>query len=279
MATVADCLHRANELLEISDSARLDTEVLLAKALEKPRTFLYTWNTCALTQQQFDLFSRWFEQRLNGEPIAYIIGEKEFWSLPLRVSRATLIPRPETELLVETALSILPATAQHVLDLGTGTGAIALALASERAQWQIEAVDHCAAAVELAIDNCRALQLTKVNINRSDWYTNVRGREFDAIVCNPPYIDPDDTHLQQGDVRFEPQSALVAAQNGLADLYTVISGAPDYLKSNGWILLEHGCAQGDAVRDFLSSKLFINICTHKDLAGHERMTMAQFQEN
>lgn len=274
MTTVKTCLALSQELEPISDSARLDTEVLLAKAINKPRAFLYTWAEQELGTAELERFNDWFQRRLNGEPIAYILGEKEFWSLNFKVNAHVLIPRPETELLVETVLEILADEPKSILDLGTGSGAIALALAHERPNWEILGVDESQAAVALAIENCRALGLTNVAINRSYWYKNVQGR-FDAIVCNPPYISDDDSHLGEGDVRFEPRSALVAAQNGLADLKVVITGAPNFMMDRGLLFVEHGWQQGPAVRELFSSNGFENINTKKDLAGHDRMTYAQ----
>lgn len=274
--TIARCLQRAAELDAVSDTARLDLEVLLARVIGKSRTWLYTWPEKTLTEQQARCFARWFERRKQGEPVAHIVGEREFWSLPLAVNASTLIPRPETELLVATALELLPATEQTILDLGTGTGAIALALASERPDWQILAVDQSPEAVQLAIENCRQLGFTNVTINRSNWYENVEQRQFSAIVCNPPYVDPQDHHLQQGDVQFEPLSALVAEEHGLADLATVIGGARTRLKRGGWLLVEHGRDQGSDVRGLFQKHHFVAIDTRHDLAGQERITVGQY---
>lgn len=274
MATIKDCLQRSAELNHISDSARLDTEILLAKAVDKPRTFLYTWADKSLEPPQLAQFEQWFSRRKQGEPIAYILGEKEFWSLSLKTDSSTLIPRPDTELLVETVLKLLPKTKQTILDLGTGTGAIALALASERPAWDILAIDESPKAVNLAIENCRQLNLTNVSINRSNWFANVSGK-FNAIVCNPPYIAEDDIHLQQGDVVFEPRSALVANDKGLADLHLIIQQAPNYLAPSGWLAMEHGFQQGQPVREYLKNKGYINIDTLTDIAGNERVSIAQ----
>ena len=275
MATLAECLSRSKELDAVSDTARLDTEVLLAKAIDKPRTFLYTWAEKDLTPGQQQLFDEWFQRRIDGEPIAYILGEKEFWSLALAVNSSALIPRPETELLVETLLELLPVEAQKVLDLGTGTGAIALALASERPRWKIMAVDNSVAAVNLAIENCRQCGFQNVQITRSDWYYNVGNQPFDAIVCNPPYIDAADGHLQRGDVRFEPDMALIAKENGLAELTTVISGANAHLTSAGWLLVEHGWDQGKSVRSTFLKEGFVEVETKQDLASRDRITVGQ----
>jgi len=274
-STVAECLQRACELEATSDSARLDVEILLAKILKKPRAFLYAWAENKLTPEQQTQFNQWLTRRMQGEPIAYIVGEKEFWSLNLQVNSSTLIPRPETELLVEAVLELLPTSAQKILDLGTGTGAVALALATERPKWQLLAVDNSPAAVNLAIDNCRNLELTNVAINRSNWFDNVRETNFDAIVCNPPYIAPSDPHLSQGDVCFEPRTALVAEHDGLADLQIVIGSAGRFLNDAGWLLVEHGWQQSEQVRDLFINSNFQHIESKKDLAGIERITLGQ----
>ena len=276
MTTIAECLARSKELESVSDSARLDTEILLARVVNKPRTFLYTWADKPVSEQQLKQFEQWFDRRLAGEPIAYILGEKEFWSLTLRVDASTLIPRPETELLVETTLALLPESNQSVLDLGTGSGAIALALATERPDWQILAVDKSPAAIHTAIENCRNLNLKNVAINRSDWFANVQQHNWNAIVCNPPYIDQNDQHLLVGDVRFEPVTALVATENGLADLHKVIATAINYLADGGWLLVEHGWQQGEAVHRLFAQSGYSNINTKQDLAGHQRMTYGQY---
>ncbi len=273
MVTIAQCLSRSKELESISDTARLDTEILLAKAVQKPRTFLYTWAEKNLSDSEKKQFEHWFDQRLSGKPIAYIIGEREFWSLELQVNDSTLIPRPDTELLVETALEILPQTPQTVLDLGTGTGAIALALASERPQWSITAVDNSVAAVHLAIENCRRLGFTNIEITRSDWYYNVGQKQFDAIVSNPPYIDEGDPHLKVGDVKFEPHSALVANNKGLSDIQTIIEQSHRYLNPQGYLMIEHGWKQGEDVRGLLRAENFSDVETRKDLSGNERVSI------
>jgi release factor glutamine methyltransferase len=274
--SIADCLQRASELQSCSDTARLDVELLLARALDKPRTYLYTWPQHVLSQLQYQRFVDFLERRKRGEPIAYLLGEKEFWSLSLKVGEATLIPRPETELLVETALSLLPNNACRVLDLGTGTGAIALALASERPSWRILAVDKSSAAINVAIANCRRHGFTNVEITRSDWFENVAGGQaFDMIVANPPYIEEGDPHLEQGDVRFEPRAALVAGNKGLADIHNIIASAREYLKPGGWVVIEHGYQQGDQVRRLFADKDYGAVETKQDLSGRDRLTLAR----
>ena len=272
--TVAECLRRAQQLSE-SQSPRLDVEVLLAHILNKDRTWLYTWPEKMLSQAQQQLFDELFERRRGGEPVAYLTGVREFWSLQLKVSPATLIPRPETELLVETALSLtLPANAR-ILDLGTGTGAIALALASEKSGWQITAVDCVDAVVELATENAQTLALDNVCVLKSDWFENVAGEPFDLIISNPPYIDPDDRHLTQGDVRFEPKSALVAAQAGLGDLVLIAEQAVSHLQPGGWLLMEHGFDQGGAVAELMQLSGYTEVTVLQDLSGCDRATLGR----
>ncbi|MEH6544614.1 MAG: peptide chain release factor N(5)-glutamine methyltransferase [Porticoccaceae bacterium] len=276
MPTIADLLKRAQMLDPVSDTPRLDVEVLLCYVLDKPRSYLYAWPEYVLEQQAFAQFKDLFARRVAGEPIAHLSGQKEFWSLSLDVNASTLIPRPETELLVETALNLfdksnLDSDAQ-VLDLGTGTGAIALALASERSNWNILAVDSSADAVKLAESNRTRLGFDNVQIDQSDWFENVNAdRRFDLIVSNPPYIAPDDRHLSEGDVRFEPRSALVAGDAGFADIETIILKAGEFLVHGGWLLLEHGSEQGEGVRELLKAHLD-EVTTWRDVAGLERVS-------
>ncbi|MEH6358868.1 MAG: peptide chain release factor N(5)-glutamine methyltransferase [Pseudomonadales bacterium] len=268
----------AQQLSAASDSARLDAEVLMCHVLDKSRTFLYTWPERELTQAQFQGLQVLVERRLAGEPVAYLTGSREFWSLELDVSPDTLIPRPDTELLVEIGLELLPLASapQQVLDLGTGTGAIALALASEKPDWQFCGVDRVSEAVALAQRNQQKLQIANARFFESDWFSALGDEKFHLIVSNPPYIDNDDEHLQQGDVRFEPRSALVAGKQGLQDYQKIISEAADYLSDQGWLLFEHGYEQGAAVRDLLLANGFVDVQTRCDLAGHERATFGQW---
>lgn len=275
MVSIAECLQAARELQGVSETARLDVELLLAKALDKPRHYLYTWPEQSLRQDAYQRFADLLERRKRGEPIAYLLGEKEFWSLTLMVNSATLIPRPETELLVETALDLLSDPVAEVLDLGTGTGAIALALASERPGWKILGVDNSSAAVKLAIENCRRHGFNNVAVNRSNWFENVCG-SFDLIVANPPYIDSNDLHLGRGDVRFEPRSALVAKDKGLADIRLIAAAARRHLRSRACLLIEHGYDQGDRVRGLMAKAGYENIETKQDLAGRDRLTLARY---
>ena len=249
--SIAELLRLTPVLEDVSDSPRLDLEVLLCHVLDKPRSYLFTWPEKRLKQAEYQQFNELLKRRAQGEPVAYLLGEKEFWSLSLAVNTATLIPRPDTELLVETALSLLDKANAQVLDLGTGTGAIALALASEHSTWHITAVDKVPEAVALAEQNCRSLRLASVSVLKSNWFENITRQRFDLIVSNPPYIDIDDHHLKAGDVRFEPRSALVSGKKGLADIEIIISGAKNYLADGAYLLIEHGFQQAHAVRTLL----------------------------
>ncbi|HEY8568049.1 peptide chain release factor N(5)-glutamine methyltransferase [Microbulbifer sp.] len=274
MATVKENLLRAVELTE-SDSPRLDLEVLLCHLLGKSRAWLYTWPEHPLDESQQASFERLLQRRIAGEPVAHLTGSREFWSLPLKVNRSTLIPRPDTEVLVESVLALCPQEQLRALDLGTGTGAIALALASEKPHWQIVAVDRMPAAVALAEENRQRLGFTNVEILQSDWFDALDGRNFDVIVSNPPYIDPKDPHLREGDVRFEPLSALVADEAGLADIRQIAGAACAHLADGGLLVVEHGWDQGKAVRRIFSECGYSDIETRLDYAGRERITLGR----
>jgi len=269
---IRDLLRCAEALLINSDSPALDAELLLAHCLKRNRTYLYTWPEREIAASDEALFRELLARRQQGEPIAYLTGEREFWSLPLAVNNSTLIPRPDTERLVEVALEVLPQLSANVLDLGTGSGAIALALASQKPAWSLCGVDIDADAVALANNNARNLAFDNTQFFQSDWFAAVPARQFDAIVSNPPYIDADDPHLLRGDVRFEPRRALVAEQNGLAAIAAIATMAPNFLQCRGWLLFEHGYEQGPAVRSLLSRAGFQNISTWNDWGGRERVS-------
>ncbi len=270
--TIIASLLRSAELPD-SPTARLDAELLLAAALGKPRSFLHTWPERIVSTEAALAFAGYLQRRRTGEPVAYILGQQGFWKLDLEVAPHTLIPRPETEMLVEAALELVPAFAPaEVLDLGTGTGAIGLALANDRQQWKITAVDRVLEAVELAERNRQRLQLDNAEVLNSHWFSALEGRQFDLIISNPPYIAETDPHLSMGDVRFEPGSALTSGPDGLDDLRTIISEAPAHLTPGGWLLLEHGYDQGPAVRELLIRHGFERIQTRRDLGEHERIT-------
>lgn len=273
MATIAQLIACRDQLQSSSDSPAVDVEYLLCHCLQQPRSYLRAWperEVDAAVEQQFrELLAR----RINGEPIAYLTGQCGFWTLDLLTSPATLIPRPDTELLVEQALRVMTGVDRaKVLDLGTGTGAIALALASECPAWQVSACDISADAVRLACANRDRLGLSQVTIIESDWFAAVAGEDFDLLVSNPPYIDADDPHLARGDVRFEPRSALVAERAGFADIEQLVAGAAQHLRPGGWLLFEHGYNQGEGARARLQAAAFTAIFTARDLAGHERVS-------
>lgn len=259
----------------LSDSAKLDCQILLAHILEKPNSYIYTWPEQLLTKAQKSEYLSLLSRRVSGEPIAYIVGTKEFWSLTLNVSPATLIPRPDTEVLIEQVLDNHHCSSLSCLDLGTGTGAIALALASEHSHWAIDAVDYSGDAVALAQRNASQLMLSQVNVFQSDWFDNIpKDNCYDLIVSNPPYIDPIDEHLSQGDVQFEPKSALISDQDGLHDIIQIIRGAKNYLHKNGWLYLEHGYQQAHAVRQIFKEYGYSDIRTVKDYNGNDRVSYA-----
>ncbi|MBT2295213.1 peptide chain release factor N(5)-glutamine methyltransferase [Pseudomonas fluorescens] len=272
--TIIASLLRAAELPD-SPTPRLDAELLLAAALGKSRSFLHTWPERIVPSEAALLFSEYLRRRRSGEPVAYILGQQGFWNLDLEVAPHTLIPRPDTELLVETALALLPAAPARVLDLGTGSGAIALALASERPAWTVTAVDRVLEAVALAERNRQRLDLRNVTVLSSHWFSALDGERFELIISNPPYIAATDPHLAAGDVRFEPASALVAGHDGLDDLRTIIAQAPDHLEAGGWLMLEHGYDQAEAVRDLLQTQGLTEVHSRKDLGGHERISLGR----
>ncbi|WP_261816868.1 peptide chain release factor N(5)-glutamine methyltransferase [Vibrio gallicus] len=259
-------------------SAGIDAQVLLCHAIEQSRTYLFTWSDKLLTEAQSEAYELAISRREKGEPVAYIVGTREFWSLPLKVSPHTLIPRPDTERLVELALEKMGDQPGTGLDLGTGTGAIALALASERKDFQMLGVDLQPQAQALATENAQALNITNASFLQGSWFDPIAdGDKFDIIVSNPPYIDEQDPHLAQGDVRFEPDSALIAKENGLADLRYIAEHGRTYLNEGAWLLMEHGYDQGQATRDILLGLGFQQVTTEQDYAGIDRVTLGQYK--
>ncbi|HHQ4774113.1 peptide chain release factor N(5)-glutamine methyltransferase [Aeromonas veronii] len=260
------------------ESPRADADALLCHLLDCRRSYLMTWPERELDADQQAILQGWLARRLNGEPIAHLVGEREFWSLPLKVSPATLIPRPDTEVLVEQALAKIPQGPCAVLDLGTGTGAIALALKSERPEVDVWAVDRMADAAALARENSTALGLP-IEVRDGSWFEPFgepdrdKTPRFAVIVSNPPYIDGADPHLEQGDVRFEPRSALVADESGLADIRHIATHAPAHLHCEGWLLLEHGWDQGMVVRQLLQDLGYRSVTTVRDYGENERVTL------
>ncbi|WP_369988126.1 peptide chain release factor N(5)-glutamine methyltransferase [Pseudomonas xanthosomatis] len=273
MTIIASLLRNAQ--LPESPSERLDAELLLAAALGKSRSYLHTWPERIVSSEAAETYAGYLARRRAGEPVAYILGQQGFWKLDLEVAPHTLIPRPDTELLVETALELVPATPARVLDLGTGTGAIALALASECPAWQVTALDRVEEAVALAERNRQRLGLGNVQVRSSHWYSALAGERFDLILSNPPYIRAADPHLAEGDVRFEPSSALVAGEDGLDDLRLIVAQAPQHLLPGGWLLLEHGYDQAAQVRELLAAAGFLGVVSRIDLGGHERISLGR----
>ena len=272
---IDQALALSERLKGLSETGRLDCELLLCSLLNKPRSYLYAWPDAELNLLQQQNYSELLERRIAGEPVAHLTGRQWFWTLELEVSPDTLIPRPETELLVEWALQQFSGQPVRIADLGTGTGAIALALASERPDWQVDATELHAGAVLLAQRNLQRLGANNVRILSGSWCSPLTGH-YDLILSNPPYIDPQHACLTQGDVRYEPRSALVAEQQGMADIIEIIAQAPHYLVDGGWLVFEHGYDQGEAVRSALISAGFQHSFTQCDLNGHERITGGRY---
>lgn len=271
MTVAQRLLDAANSLP--GDSPRADAELLLARAIGRPRSWLYAHSDAMLGDEQASDFHALLERRRRGEPVALILGTREFWSMELVVTADTLIPRPETELLVELALRQVPAQSpSRVLDLGTGSGAIALALSRERPLADVTAIDADARTLAVAQKNAARLGLGRVRFLLGNWYSAVRDERFDVIVSNPPYIAEGDPHLLQGDLRFEPRAALASGRDGLEALRAIAADAPRHLQPAGWLLLEHGFEQGGAVRALLQSAGFADIATHADMEGRDRVT-------
>jgi release factor glutamine methyltransferase len=279
--TIAQALSWAREQLgahSVSDdgvyvSAAIDSKVLLADCLQREVVYLHTWPERRLDEAQMARFQAFITQRTLGHPVAHIIGYRDFWSLRLNVSCATLIPRPETELLVEIALTLNLAEHTKVLDLGSGTGAIALALASENPSWLITGLDKSPQAVVLAKENAILHKLERVNFIQSDWFFAVEQQQFELIVTNPPYIEDNNHYLQQGDVRFEPSSALISGLDGLDDIRLIVSQSKQYLADKGWLLIEHGYQQSQNVTEILRAHGFNKIRSEIDLNGLPRVTL------
>lgn len=275
MLTIKDILTSATaQLSSVSDSAKLDSELLLAFVLNKPRTYLHTWPDASLSDEALNKFNRLLKKRTHGEPVAHILGERGFWSLNLNVTPDTLIPRPDTERLVELALEIIPQQAQwKILDMGTGTGAIALSLAKERPACFITATDQSTQALEVAKQNAANNHIENIEFIQSDWFEKLENQHFDMIVTNPPYICDNDPHLKKGDVRFEPRSALTAGADGLNDIRIIIKNSHHYLNKEGALLIEHGFDQADAVCNLLKAANFIQIHNFKDYGGNPRVSI------
>ncbi|MCB5162900.1 peptide chain release factor N(5)-glutamine methyltransferase [Marinomonas algarum] len=268
----------------VTDTPQLDAQLLLAKVLEVSTSYFYTWPEKIVSEAQYASFDALLSRREMGEPVAYLLGYQAFWTLELEVEPCTLIPRADTERLVEVALSVLEAQEQgasserlRILDLGTGTGAVALALAAERPNAEVLGVDLIEDAVQLAQRNAAQNRLMNARFLQSSWFDALDNTAvFDLIVSNPPYIDPEDEHLSQGDVRFEPKSALVANNHGLADIEHIIHRAPRFLTASGWLMFEHGYDQANAVQTALCTAGFVAVESFQDLGGNDRVTIGQW---
>ncbi len=271
---LADATQR---LLTISETPRLDAEILLAAAVNQTRSYLLAWPERVPEPELLSCFMSWLERRAKGEPVAYLLGQWEFWSLELEVTSDTLVPRPETEQLVALALEHVPINqAVRIADLGTGSGAIALALAVERPQAHIVATDISAAALAVARRNTRRLGLNHIEFRQGHWYQPLVGERFDLIVSNPPYVAETDSQWQRGALRFEPAAALVAGVDGLDALRVIIDQAPAYLCLGGWLLLEHGYDQGESTPALLRARGFTHVHDDRDSAGVSRVAGGQW---
>ena len=264
------------QLTEVTEAAGLEADILLSYVLECPRSYLFSWPEQKLSIEQTQRLAQLVARRRQGEPMAYLLGQCEFWSLMLHVSPDVLIPRGDTECLVEAVLALdLPVDAR-VADLGTGSGAIALALASERPHWQLSVTDVSTQALTLAQANGNRLGLSNLEYVQGDWLQPLPHRDYALIVSNPPYIDAEDPHLSQNGLPYEPQQALVAAEQGYADLVHLISQAPSYLTRGGWLALEHGYQQADKVQTYFKQSGYQQVSSGRDLNGHQRYTLGQY---
>ncbi len=273
-------LEAKQQLSHVTDVPQLEAEILLAHVLNKSRSYLHTWPNIILEIQLQSLFLELIKKRMQGEPIAYLTGHREFWSLDLVVTPDVLIPRPETELLVELILHEEKTLLQNneafkIADLGTGSGAIALAIAHERPGWNVHATDASSAALKIAQLNAKRLSIANIAFYFGKWCDALPQVKFNAIVSNPPYVSEDDPHLMQGDLRFEPKNALISADEGLADIAQIIYQAKEYLIPGGIILIEHGFQQAEKITNIFSKSGYNNIHTYQDLAGLDRVTKAQ----
>ena len=276
---IANCLDSAEQqLLLVSESARLDAEVLLAHSIGQSRSHLRAWPEKTLSETESRLFQALLRQRSQGTPVAYLLGEREFWSRSFKVNESVLIPRPDTELIIELALELLADQEScKIIDLGTGSGIIAITLAAERPKYQVLACDISQAALETATANAVRLKIGNIRFRLSNWFEQIDGDDFDMVISNPPYIAADDPHLGQGDVRFEPKQALISPEQGLYDIRMLADQARQHLKAGAYILIEHGYQQHFAVQAILQQYDYQNIITHCDLAGNPRVTLGTWQ--
>ncbi|MFT7413680.1 MAG: release factor glutamine methyltransferase [Methylophagaceae bacterium] len=269
---IAEALQYGHIELNNADSSKIDSRVLLCYLLACPTSYLHAWPDKKLTDAQQVLWTTLIQQRQKGQPVAYLTGQRGFWTLDLKVTEDTLIPRPDTELLVSLALDKLK-PAMYVADLGTGSGAIALSLAAEQPTAQIVAMDFSMAALLVAKENARNHKFSNVSFWRGSWLAAIADKSFDMVVSNPPYIEANDIHLSQGDVRFEPLSALVSGVDGLNDIRLIVKQAQRCLKLGGWLMVEHGYAQAKQVRQVFSEAGFSKVSSQQDFGGNDRVTI------
>jgi release factor glutamine methyltransferase len=277
LASISELLQQARNTLADSASAARDAEILLCHVLACERTYLYTWPDKAVDAATEKSFLELIAARAEGTPVAYLTGEREFWSLSFKVTRDTLIPRPETELLVDYVLTHFGADELEVLDPGTGSGAIAIALAQARPRWKITATDISPASLKVAADNAERHQVHNLQLLQSDWFAQLGGRRFDLIVSNPPYIAEQDPHLAQGDLRFEPRNALCSGAAGMDAIRHLCQHVSQVLRPGGWFFCEHGYDQKTAVHQCLVEQGFGEIVQLDDLGGQPRLSGGQIR--
>jgi len=264
--------------LATRDIERRDAEILLGAAWNLSRGALLARAGEPVPDDVAARFKAWCARRAAGEPVAYLLGRREFWSMEFDVNAAVLVPRPETELLVERVLELVTADQAQVADLGTGSGAIAIALAHERPRWRVVGTDLSDEALRVARRNGARLVADRVEWRAGDWYQALESRRFDALASNPPYIEENDPVLASDGLRHEPRGALTPGGDGLAALATLINGSPEHLEPGGWLFLEHGATQGATLRGALVARGFTHVTSHRDLAGHERVTEGQWPQ-
>jgi release factor glutamine methyltransferase len=278
MSSIQFVLVRATKTLTpASDAPALDAEVLLSVTLNKERSYLRAWPEQSLTPEQLETFNGYIEQRLQGVPLAYIVGQREFWSRDFIVNNNVLIPRHDTELIIELSLKRIPRnTALKVIDLGTGSGIIAITLAVERPKIEVFACDINTEALTIAKLNAKKHHVSRIKFYQSDWFENLPETNFDFIISNPPYIAADDPHLHQGDLRFEPHTSLVSSKQGLHDIERIIDSARQHLNSQGFLIIEHGYDQKTQVKSLFNQFDYQHVETFLDLSGNPRVTCGQW---
>lgn len=279
MASISQSIENACQIIgKTSMSARIDSEVLMCHVLQCNSAHLAAWPEKMLNSNEDGHFIALVQKRCSGIPIAHLTGEKEFWSLNFKVSQDTLIPRPETELLVETMLTMFQHEKQlDIVDLGTGSGAIAIALASTKPEWNMTATDISAKALAMSKENASLHNINNIRFINSDWFQSLNNQKFDVVISNPPYIAKSDAHLRKGDLRFEPQCALASGNIGMDDILKITGQSVSHLHNNGWLFLEHGYDQKTLVFDCLKNAGFTQITQKNDLAGNPRLTIGQYQ--